>query len=242
MDYGPNNPVFVALDTPEINRAVYLARLLAPAVGGVKLGLEFFVANGPAGVREVAACGLPVFLDLKLHDIPNTMARAVEAAVSLKPWMITLHAAAGPEALRATRDAAAAAAAALGVPRPRLVAVTVLTSLGDEDLSALGMRPPTLDQVARLAVVAEAAGLDGVVCSAREVPRLRATLGASMTLVVPGLRPAWAAAQDQKRVVTPEKARQDGADWLVLGRPITGAEDPLAAARAVVTALDDAGE
>lgn len=222
----PSERLFVALDTVDAGRALSLARGLAGLIGGVKLGKEFFTANGPAGVERVARAGLPVFLDLKFHDIPQTVAAAVTAAVALRPFMLTVHALGGAAMLRA----AAGAAGAAGSERPLLVAVTVLTSLDEGDISDLGLAGPVLDRVLALARLAQDCGLDGVVCSPLEAAVLRRELGPAFKLVVPGIRPAWAASGDQKRVMTPADALAAGADYLVIGRPITGADDPADAA------------
>ena len=227
------NPIFCALDTSELEQALSLGRALGPAIGGLKLGLEFFCAQGPAGVHAVAALGRPVFLDLKLHDIPNTVARAVSALMPLGVGMVNVHAAGGPAMMKA----AAEAARAQGPARPLVIAVTVLTSLDETDLAATGVAATPLDQALRLARLAQACGLDGVVCSAVEAAKLRAALGPGFLLVVPGLRPAGAAAGDQKRLATPAAARADGADLLVIGRPITEAPDPAAAARAIAAEM-----
>ena len=222
--------VLVALDTIDRNAAVTQARAVRAASAGVKLGLEFFTANGPDGVREVVAEGQPVFLDLKFHDIPNTVAGAVRAATALGPFMLNVHAAGGAAMLRAAADTAADTAAKAGIARPLVIAVTILTSLGDGDLAELGMQGRTGDQVRRLADLAQRCGLDGVVCSPHEIAVLRRDCGADFTLVVPGIRPAWAAVGDQKRIMTPGEAARHGADYLVIGRPITGADDPAEAA------------
>lgn len=234
----PTDRIFVAIDTPEAAPARRLAESLRGLVGGVKLGLEFFVANGPAGVRAVTdRLDMPLFLDLKLHDIPNTVAGAVRAAVALRPAFLTIHAAGGPAMLHAAEEAAADEAARLGVARPKLLAVTVLTSLDAGDLDAVGQAGPVAAQVERLARLAVGACVDGVVCSPAEVAGLRAALGPDAVLMVPGIRPAWAAANDQKRVMTPGDAIAAGADHLVIGRPITGAADPAAAARRIAEEL-----
>ena len=213
--------IFVAIDRMRTaDAAADLARLGRDGFA-LKLGLEFFVANGPAGVREVAGTR-PLFLDLKLHDIPNTVAGGVRAAAQVGPRFLTLHAAGGRAMLEAARDAAREA----GPSRPLLLAITVLTSLDDRDLDAVGQRGPAGDQAARLAAVAQAAGVDGVVCSAHEIARLRKQCGPDFKLVVPGIRPVWAASGDQKRVMTPAEAVALGADHLVIGRPITQAADP----------------
>jgi len=229
------NPVFAAIDTISTPMAAPLVGTLAGAVGGIKLGLEFFCANGPEGIRTVmsGAAGLPLFLDLKLHDIPNTVAGAVRAVAPLAPYLLTVHAAGGPQMMRA----AAEAAAETGENRPRIVAVTVLTSLDAGDLAAIGVAGGVTDQAARLADLALASGLDGVVCSAHEAATLRRQLGPEAILVVPGIRPAGAATGDQKRVMSPAEAMAAGATHLVIGRPITEAADPAAAARAILSEL-----
>jgi orotidine-5'-phosphate decarboxylase len=233
--------VFVALDTPDMERAARLASALRGAVGGVKIGKEFFTAHGPDGVRAVAG-GERLFLDLKFHDIPNTVAGAVRAATHLRPFMLTLHAAGGPAMMQAAAEAAREAAEDAGVPRPLLIAVTVLTSLDEADLEAIGQRGPMAEQARRLAALARDCGLDGVVCSPREIAALRASCGPGFALVVPGIRPSWAAAGDQKRVMTPAEALAAGADYLVIGRPITAQPDPLAAARRIAAELEREAE
>jgi len=223
------NPILCAIDTAERARAHRLISLLTGQVGGVKLGLEFFGANGPDGVREVAR-GADLFLDLKLHDIPNTVAGAVKAALALDPLLLTLHCSGGPAMLRAAVEAR-------GARRLKLLGVTVLTSLDDKDLVATGQNGPVESQVRRLALLAKEAGLDGVVCSPQEVAMLRQACGPGFLLVVPGIRPAGAAVGDQKRVQTPRAAIEAGADYLVIGRPITEASDPAAAARTILAEL-----
>ena len=222
------SPVFVALDTPELDRAKALAERVRTQVGGLKLGLEFFAANGPEGVREMAALGLPVFLDLKLHDIPNTVAKAVHALAPLEPDILTLHAAGGRAMLE---DAKAAAPSGT-----KVAAVTVLTSLDEADLATIGVGGAAHDQVVRLTELAREAGLDGVVCSGAEVAAAKEAWPDGF-LIVPGVRPAEGAAGDQKRVTTPREALDAGASILVVGRPITQADDPLEAARAIAATL-----
>ncbi len=231
------NPLLVAIDTPDLERAKGLATSLAGAVGGIKLGLEFFNAHGPAGVRAVAGRGGDLFLDLKYHDIPNTVAGAVRAAMALQPMILNVHAAGGAAMMRAARDAADEEASRFGLARPLVIAVTVLTSLDDDDLAAVGQAGPAADQVLRLARLTQDCGLDGVVCSPRETAAIRDACGPDFTLVVPGIRPAGAATGDQKRVTTPREAVAAGADWLVIGRPITGAPDPARAARDILETL-----
>jgi orotidine-5'-phosphate decarboxylase len=222
------NPVFVGLDTSDAGEAAALARAVAPHVGGVKLGLQFFMANGPAGVRAIADTGVPVFLDVKLHDIPNTVAGALKSLAPLDLYMVNVHAGGGAAMLAAAREACAA--------RTKLIAVTVLTSLDDGDVAAMGVGDGAAAQVTRLAGLVQAAGLDGVVCSPHEVAGLKAGW-ADGCFVVPGIRPAGSALGDQKRVMTPREALAAGATMLVIGRPITAAADPAAAAAAIAEEL-----
>lgn len=231
----PADRVLVALDTTDLSLARRLVEQLRPHVGGFKIGKEFFTRLGPQGV-EAALQGAPFFLDLKFHDIPNTVAGALRSAAAMKPFLVNVHASGGPAMLKA-----AAAAVAEADPRPLLIAVTVLTSLDDSDLAAVGQQGPAEAQVLRLARLAQANGCDGVVASPREIAALRAACGPDFTLVIPGVRPAWSAAGDQKRVMTPAEALQAGADYLVIGRPITGDSDPVAAARRVAEELGAAG-
>ena len=225
----PSDRIFVALDTSDLDKALALAEGLRGLVGGVKLGQEFFTAQGPAGVDAVTALGLPVFLDLKFHDIPATVTRAVGAALALKLFMLNVHASGGEAMMWAAADAAGLA----GDERPLVVAVTVLTSLWSGDLVATGIDDNIEDQVLRLAALAENCDLDGVVCSPREVAALRRERGPAFKLVVPGIRPTWAATDDQKRVETPADTVAAGADYLVIGRPITESQDPADAARRI---------
>ncbi len=223
-----------AIDTTDLDAARHLATGLAGEIGGVKLGLEFYTAHGAAGVEAVAAEGSPLFLDLKFNDIPNTVAGAVRACGALSPFMLTVHALGGAAMLRAAVAGALRLGDAAGTPRPKVVAVTVLTSMDRTDLEALGLKGPVSDAVARLAALAKDCGVDGVVSSAHEIEALRRQCGADFTLVVPGIRPAWSSADDQKRIVTPGDAIGLGADFLVVGRPITMADDPATAARRIV--------
>lgn len=222
------SPIYVAIDTPDIARAKALAKAVHHHVGGLKLGLEFFMANGRAGVREMAELGLPIFLDLKFHDIPNTVAKAIQALGPLDPAILTVHAAGGRAMLEDAK-----AAAPLGT---KVVAVTMLTSLDSHDLSAIGLSPDPHEQVVRLTALAREAGIDGVVCSGEEVAAAKKIWPGGF-FVVPGVRPAGGNIGDQKRVVTPRKALDSGASILVIGRPITQAEDPDAAARAIEATL-----
>jgi orotidine-5'-phosphate decarboxylase len=242
-----SNPVYCAVDTVDLPQAAKLIRTVAggarPMVGGIKLGLEFFLAHGAPGVRyafpaPVRATGVGFFLDLKLHDIPNTVAGGMRAVVELEPTFITIHTAGGTAMMRAAVDAAAHEAKRLGVARPRLLGVTVLTSLDKSDLAAIGVASDTADQARRLALLARDAGLDGVICSPLEVEALRAACGRDFVLMVPGIRPAGASVGDQKRVMTPRQAISLGANHLVIGRPITEAADPAAAAQAIAQELE----
>ncbi len=222
------SPIYVAIDTADPDRAKAIAGRVRNHVGGIKLGLEYYAANGPAGVRDMAALGLPIFLDLKLHDIPNTVAKAVQALRPLAPAILTVHAGGGRAMME---DAKAAAPSAT-----RVVAVTVLTSLDGEDLAATGVADDPRAQALRLVALAREAGLDGVVCSGAEVAAAK-KLWPDGFFVVPGVRPAGGAKGDQKRVVTPRQALDAGASILVVGRPITQAEDPDQAARAIAATL-----
>jgi orotidine-5'-phosphate decarboxylase len=223
-----SNPVYLALDMPTLDGAKALAEKVRAHVGGFKLGLEFFCAHGHHGVREIAHFGLPIFLDLKLHDIPNTVAGAMQAIHVLEPAIVTVHASGG----RAMMEDAKAAAG----QDTRVVAVTMLTSLDERDLARTGVNGSARDQVMRLAELAQAAGLDGIVCSGHEVAAVHKQWKDGY-LVVPGLRPSNGQVADQKRTVTPREARDAGASVLVIGRPISRAEDPLAAVRAIEETL-----
>ncbi len=222
------SPIYVALDTPDIEHAKALAQKVRHHVGGIKLGLEFFAANGRPGVREMAALGLPIFLDLKLHDIPNTVGKAMQALSVLEPAIVTVHAAGG----RAMMEDAKAAAPL----DTKVVAVTMLTSLDSSDLTSIGLQGEVTAQVERLTALAREAGLDGVVCSGAEVA-IAKKIWPGGFFVVPGVRPADGVIGDQKRVVTPRQALDRGASVLVIGRPITKAEDPDLAARAIEATL-----
>jgi orotidine-5'-phosphate decarboxylase len=234
---APDPRVIVALDFAHPARALALMDRLDPGECALKVGKEMFVVAGPEPVRWMIDRGFRVFLDLKFHDIPNTVAQACAAATRLGVWMLNVHAAGGTAMLAAARDAVARTAAETGRPRPLLIAVTVLTSLDDADLAAIGMAGPTSAAAQRLALLAQGAGLDGVVCSAQEAVPLRAACGAGFRLVTPGIRPAGSTRDDQARIITPEAAIANGADYLVIGRPITQAPDPLAALAAINASL-----
>ncbi len=230
----PASRIIVAID--RMTQADALADMgrLGPRLSFLKLGLEFFVANGPQGVRAVAG-PRPLFLDLKLHDIPNTVAGGVRSACGVSPRFLTIHTSGGEAMMRAASEAAKAA----GSSRPMLLGITVLTSLDDSDLSAVGQTGPVRDQARRLAALAKKSGLDGVVCSPHELKALRAECGKDFLLVTPGIRPAWAATNDQKRATTPAEAIALGADYLVIGRPITQADNP---AEALARIADEIGK
>lgn len=218
------SPAIVALDTADTGEAERLASAVGARAAAFKLGLEFFAARGPEGVRTVIGGDRPVFLDFKLHDIPNTVAGAIRALAPLQPFMLTVHAGGGRAMMRA-----AAEAARRHERPPRVVAVTALTSLDAGDIAAAGVTGSVPDQVLRLAALAREAGVDGVVCSAAEAAAVRREAGPDFLIVVPGIRPARSAAHDQKRVATPEAALAAGADYLVIGRAVTEAPDPAAA-------------
>ncbi len=227
------NPICVALDTPDVAKACALARAVKPHVGMMKIGMEFFYANGAAGYEAVAAEGVPIFLDLKLHDIPNTVAQGLTSLLKLvpAPEIINVHATGGSDMMKAAKDAVG--------NRVKLIAVTILTSLSDADLHKIAF-DPALDSktlATHLAILAHAAKLDGVVCSTHDVARIKEILPKDFMTVVPGIRPADAAVQDQKRVATPKSAVEAGADILVIGRPITGAADPAKAAADIFASL-----
>lgn len=234
---NPKDRIFCAIDTPDLDRALAIASAIKGNVGGLKLGLEFYSALGPDGVRQMSALGFPVFLDLKFHDIPNTVARAIKTVAPLGPKMITIHTFGGLQMMKTAKQASLEAAKENGVEAPLILGVTVLTSLDDQDLHAIGVGAGAGDQVVRLAGLAQKAGLDGVVCSPLEISKIREKFGNDLKLVVPGIRPLGADAGDQKRTMTPGEAIENGADCLVIGRPITAADDPAKAAQAIAESL-----
>ena len=232
------NPILVALDVESAARAIELADLLRGAVGGYKIGKQLFTAAGPAMVRELTSRGDRVFLDLKFHDIPTTVAGAVQSAVATGAWMVNVHASGGSAMMKAAAEAATKTAASLGRPRPLVIGVTVLTSMTDEVLHEIGVARPMLDQVVHLARLAKAAGLDGVVASPQETRAIRDACGRDFQIVTPGIRPAdQQGKDDQARTLTPAEAISAGATYLVIGRPITAASDPRQAADSITATL-----
>lgn len=224
-----NDPrIIVALDYPDAKGALELASRLDPKLCRLKVGKELFTAAGPALLEKLHKPGFGVFLDLKYHDIPHTVASACAAASGLGVWMLNVHALGGRAMMLAAREALAKS-----TKPPRLIAVTVLTSMGAADLAEVGLTGSPQEAVTRLARLARECGLDGVVCSPQEAAVLRRQSGKAFTLVTPGIRPAESAQDDQQRIATPRQAIADGADYLVIGRPITRAQDPLAALRAI---------
>jgi orotidine-5'-phosphate decarboxylase len=224
------NPICVALDTPDLERAVTLAKTLVGHVGMMKIGMEFFYANGPKGYDAVAATGIPIFLDMKLHDIPNTVAQGLKSLMALKPAITNVHATGGLDMMKAARDAVHG--------DTKLIAVTILTSLSNENIWAAGFDPRQTDGHAlNLAKLTHEAGLDGIVCSPLDLTNIREALPRHFLTVVPGIRPADAASHDQKRIATPKAAVDAGADILVIGRAITGAADPAQAAHDIFQSL-----
>jgi len=229
--------VIVALDVENKSQALALVRELQDAQI-FKVGLELFTAEGPPLVRALGELGKRVFLDLKLHDIPNTVAEAVRIGVRLGAAMMTIHTSGGEGMMRKAAEAASAESEKTKTPRPLLLGVTILTSLKGDDLQAIGMTPDTSGQVLRLAKLAKKSGMDGIVCSAQEVEIARRELGSGFVIVTPGIRPAWAAVHDQKRIMTPSQAIRLGSDYLVVGRPITQAASPEDAFLKIVSEIE----
>lgn len=234
----PSERILCALDTTNVDEACALSGALSPHVGGVKLGLEFFGANGPQGFKEVAKSNQNIFLDLKLHDIPNTVAKAIHSLMPLRPNIMTIHTAGGPAMMRAAAEAATDAAKEIGCDRPLIVGVTILTSLDNEDIEAIGYQNKVSMQVVKLTRLAKENGLDGVVCSPMEIKLIKESCGADFKLVVPGIRPSGTEQGDQKRVMTPREAISLGADYLVIGRPITKSDDPANSARMIAEEIN----
>jgi orotidine-5'-phosphate decarboxylase len=231
------NPIIAALDVPSAEQAMKLAEQIAPAVGAFKIGKELFVSAGPDIVKRVRATGASVFLDLKFHDIPNTVAKAVAAAIRLDVQMLTIHASGGGDMMRAAEKSARDTAQALGLPAPLVLGVTVLTSSSNDTLAEIGCEADTEKQVLRLAQLAVGSGVRGLVCSPLEIAVLRKILPAQVQLVTPGIRTGSEKADDQKRTLSPREAVQAGANWLVVGRPIYAAENPRTAAETILASL-----
>ena len=220
--------IIVALDTTDISQALALTKLI-PDVGAFKLGLEYFCANGPEGIIKISETGIKIFLDLKFHDIPNTVAGAIKASLNMEPYMMTVHLSGGYNMLHRTMEEVKEYCAKNSLKIPLILGVSVLTSIDDNDFTSLGLIGKVEDQVIRLAKLAKDADLDGMVCSAKELKRVKKKMGKNLILVTPGIRPAGGIMNDQKRITTPSQAISDGADFLVIGRPITEAIDPVQA-------------
>lgn len=231
------NPIIVAIDDPNPESAYNIARDLKGSVGHVKLGLEFFTSNGPEWVKKIQALGMPIFLDMKYHDIPNTVAKSVMAATRLKVDMITIHTSGGFEMMRTAAFACQNEALNLGILTPLLLGVTVLTSMSEPELKELGV-PSTIEyHVVKLVELGLKAGLSAFVCSPHEIALLKGEFGQDIKLIVPGIRPAGSDATDQKRIMTPKEAIDLGADYLVIGRPILKASNPVQAAKEILATL-----
>ncbi|HEY4416053.1 MAG TPA: orotidine-5'-phosphate decarboxylase [Verrucomicrobiae bacterium] len=232
------NPIIAALDVPTPEQALKLAIEIAPAVGAFKIGKELFVAAGPDIVKKIRATGASVFLDLKFHDIPNTVAKAIASATRLDVQMTTIHTSGGGEMMRAAENSAKETAQKLNLPAPLVLGVTVLTSSNRETLAEIGCETDVENQVLRLAQLAVKSGLRGLVCSPLEIIALRKVLPPHIQLVTPGIRTGAEKADDQKRTMSPKEAMQAGASWLVIGRPISAAENPRAAAEKILESLN----
>ena len=238
MSIKDNKRVIVALDYPESDRALAMAKQLDPAVSRVKVGKVLFTRCGPDVVEKLHALGFDVFLDLKFHDIPNTVAKACGVAAELGVWMVNVHASGGRRMMEAARNEIEKRSQ--GSQRTSLIAVTVLTSMERSDLAEMGLDIDPIDQVKRLAALTESSGLDGVVCSAQEAAVIRAQAADDFQLITPGIRPVGAAVGDQRRIMTPAEAIAAGSTYLVVGRPITGAEHPATAAEAIQNEVESA--
>jgi orotidine-5'-phosphate decarboxylase len=237
---SPGSRLIIALDFPQLEPALLLARQIAPRVGMLKVGLELFNSAGPPAIESLRAGGARIFYDSKFYDIPNTVAGAAAAAGRLGVSMLNVHALGGRAMMQAAKEGALRGAAEAGFPPPLVIAVTIVTSLGERELRHdLGLAGPPHDLVIRLASLAKESGLDGVVCSVREVPDIKRTCGPDFLAVTPGIRPTWAAAGDQVRVATPQDAIAAGADYLVVGRPVTRADDPAEALAKLLSDMTD---
>ncbi|MFV0431786.1 MAG: orotidine-5'-phosphate decarboxylase [Alphaproteobacteria bacterium] len=230
------NPIYVAVDKPNLDAAISLCQQIKAYVGGIKLGKEFIAGCGPEGIRTIAELGLPIFADVKFHDIPNTVASAILALAPLRPAIINVHTAGGSKMMQA------AAAACQQIEkqyhyRPLIIGVTILTSLSQEEIEEVGYQLPIAEQTLLLAKLAQSSGLDGVVCSSHEIKAIKEACGQDFKTIVPGIRPSWAAAGDQTRIMTPKQALAEGADYLVIGRPITQADNPAQACQDILNEL-----
>ena len=233
-----NQRIYVPLDNVDLEQSVRLSLMLKDLIGGVKIGKEFFTKFGPEGVIKIKNLGMPIFLDLKFHDIPNTVAGAIRSAIRLEPSMLNVHAQGGRDMLLASRDAIDNEINKLGCKRPLLLGVTVLTSMDKRDLLETGVDGSVLEQVKRLTVLCAESGLDGVVCSANEIETVREVAGPNFKIITPGIRPAWSEPGDQKRIVTPGDAIKKGGDFLVIGRPITQSKDPADSIRKIIIEIE----
>ncbi len=232
------NPIFCAIDTPSLQKAISLGNNIKFSVGGIKVGLEFFSSNGPQGVAKLSnLLKLPIFLDLKFHDIPNTVSKAIEAVLPLRPLMLNVHASGGISMMEASVETVSNFANKKNMERPFVLGVTLLTSLDDKDLKGFGVDIKSQDYVLNLACLAKKAGLDGVVCSPYEVERIRSECGDNFIILTPGVRPSQSSSNDQKRVLTPKVALENGADFIVIGRPITQSEDPEKASKEILNEI-----
>jgi orotidine-5'-phosphate decarboxylase len=230
-------PIICALDTTDLSRAKHLASILRPYIGAVKIGLECFTAHGHEAVRAMTEMDIPVFLDLKFHDIPNTVAGAIRAACMLDVQMITIHASGGSAMMKEAVHTIEEISWTLGKQKPHIIAVTMLTSMSQYDLQEIGIDLPIGDHVLRLAELARKSGMDGIVCSPHEIDTLRTHIDQDLTLVVPGIRPEGSAQSDQKRTMTPREALSKGADYLVIGRPITKSKNPVHTIQAITESM-----
>ena len=219
------NKIIVAVDTIDTNQALKLTKTI-PGVAAIKLGLEYFCFNGPEGIKLISKTGTKIFLDLKFHDIPNTVAGAIKAILHLQPYMLTVHLSGGYDMLIRANEIVTEYCIKNSIKKPIILGVSVLTSLDEKDFISLGIKGKVQDQVIRLAKLAKNTGLDGLVCSAKELKIIRKEIGQNLLLVTPGIRPTGGQINDQKRIVTPSQAINDGANFLVIGRPITAAKDP----------------
>ena len=233
-----NQRIYVPLDNVDLEQSQRLSLMLKDQIGGVKIGKEFFTKFGPEGVTKIRNLGVPIFLDLKFHDIPNTVAGAIRSAISLEPSILNVHAQGGRDMLLASRDAIDNEIDKLGCKPPLLFGVTVLTSMNKSDLRETGVADSVLEQVKRLTLLCAETGLDGVVCSANEIKIVREVGGEDFKIITPGIRPAWSERGDQKRIVTPAEAIKRGGDFLVIGRPITQSMDPANSIRKIIGEIE----